>query len=113
MSMDDDIKALRDALAAGPTPGEWEDRSWNEDRRYSDQECADLAWTAAASPDRIARLLARLEEAEADAGRYRWLNGPDSEWEPFDSSWLSHVNLYGQMPADMDAYIDAAMQEAP
>lgn len=49
------------------------------------------------------------EQADGeDAARYRWLNGPDSDWGPFDSAWLSRNNLYGQDPADMDAFIDAA-----
>ncbi len=45
-----------------------------------------------------------------DAARYRWLNSPEGEWEPFDSAWLVKADLYGQNPADMDAYIDEAIQ---
>jgi hypothetical protein len=59
--MDDDILALRDALAAGPDRCAWPDRL----------ECARIfgddvegAFVSACSPDRIARLLDRLEAAE-------------------------------------------------
>jgi hypothetical protein len=95
--MDDDIRALKEALAAGPTPGPWIDdrhekavypytqvRAPNDrgardvvmDVRLSDigsfcctvgkseQEWVNAAYIAAASPDRIARLLDRLEAAE-------------------------------------------------
>jgi len=86
--MDDDIKALRDALQAGPTPDEWtadetdiyaiEDcqhhpvasADCNPSCRMLDEQEANAAYIAAANPARIARLLDRLEAAE---GRYRWL----------------------------------------
>lgn len=32
--MTDDIKAIRDALAAGPTPGPWEQKEPEEDKQY-------------------------------------------------------------------------------
>lgn len=88
MSMDDDTKALRDALEAGPTPGEWTTEDANSNhvavlvdrvftyicevapsrfsmRKYSGQQDeADATYIAAANPARIARILARLEAAE-------------------------------------------------
>ena len=96
---DEDIKALRDAIAAGPTPGPWEQRTFFDhdgppscddiqvcastpNGRYSsalltmdwcgkprefefERESAQstAAYIAAASPDRIVRLLDALDEA--------------------------------------------------
>lgn len=116
---DDDIRALRTALADGPTPGPWESfpvghgsqrvaRVNNREVVPPDacelaHEIVDARYIAAASPDRIARLLAEVERlrgalakanAQAehferewylrgdeverlrrDATRYRWLRG--------------------------------------
>lgn len=95
----DDVRVLRAALAAGPTPGPWSTISrgsyWSEeeadvrDADGSDVAGAefvqpigdndttrgqlymrDAAYIAAASPDRIARVLCRLEQ-EQDARRKR------------------------------------------
>lgn len=90
--MTDDTKLLRDAIAAGPTPGPWtyfykhkynehhvsvplQGQSFKlalfEDGCPTERPAADAAYIAAASPDRIARLLDRLEAAERDARRWR------------------------------------------
>lgn len=92
--MDDDIKALREALEAGPTPGPWawwtscSYRRLSSDKTGKDGDVlyaavhrdgvgdvvgtdATKAYIAAANPDRIARILARLEAAEA---RLDWLH---------------------------------------
>lgn len=97
--MDDDIKALRNALEAAPTPGEWRafNHSWSDtsilapnfdhaicclDINHATEEsqdtdeaqmAANASLIAAANPARIARLLDRLEAAEADAKRWRYM----------------------------------------
>lgn len=100
--MTDDIKAIRDALQAGPTPGPWHavNRAayWHEeegDVRTTDLEdvvgaefvapignvettrgqvwLRDAQYIAACHPDRIARLLDALELAQKDAERWRGL----------------------------------------
>lgn len=48
-----------------------------------------------------------MEGDVKDAERYRWLRDK-TEWELFDSSWLSKVDLYGGEASDMDAFFDAA-----
>lgn len=82
----DDIKALRGALAAGPTPGEWQHKS--DYGQVGSIECSsgvlaqvmqlvasptdilrrniDAAYIAAAFPDRIARLLDEVERLQAE-----------------------------------------------
>lgn len=101
VATDGDIKAIEDALAAGPTPGEWEfgsyagreirvgpkgdakhralaimtgraDVPWNHNEE-SRQAFNDAAYIAACNPAAIAELLARLRAAEADAERWQAL----------------------------------------
>ena len=151
--MKSDIEALRQALAAGPTPGPWVDdrhASWAHpittvnapDRkplrdvvayvRLSDvanfsctigkaeQEWKNAAYIAAASPDRIARLLDALELAQRDAERLNWLDeNPDSigrsqgyrgsacSWTARDGDGYLH-----DFTSAREA-IDAAMKEHP
>ena len=57
--------------------------------------------------DRIESLEAELAAVRGDARRYRWLR--DSEWDCFDSAWLVKIDVYGQGPSDLDAYIDATI----
>lgn len=77
--MSDDIKALKEALEAGPTPGEWYEHH-DKGRLYIenvDDVVCDMGlgvkssptsrYIAACYPARIARLLERLEKAERDA----------------------------------------------
>ena len=100
--MKSDIEALRQALAAGPTPGPWNACEWVWQEHTGDTSAcgvsvavgqnetviqttamegdseADVLYIAAASPDRIARLLDALELAQRDAERYRWLKESES-----------------------------------
>ncbi len=86
--MNDDIKAIRGALAAGPTPGPWHAyihplQPHELDGRADivganrDDDVAEnsphknAAYIAACSPDRIARLLDALEQAQKWRGLYR------------------------------------------
>ena len=98
MTQDDDIKALRDALEVA--------KVWP------------LSPVARANPARIARLLDRLEAAEADAGRYRWLRAGTrgqqdarrrQEFELPDPHPLGDI-MRGSVAQHLDAAIDAAMQ---
>jgi hypothetical protein len=57
----------------------------------------------------LTRLQAELDAAMVDARRWQWLR--DGEWEPFDSAWLCKHDLYGQGPAELDAFADAAIKE--
>lgn len=124
-TQEDDVKALKDALALGPQAWDYDSnqtpfyndpeghsRGGNCDGTYTlygldfeidgdtyegptlSERCkkADAKFIAAANPERIARLLAhieaqavRLEAAERDAERYRWLrarplSGDDAIW---------------------------------
>lgn len=132
--MSDDVKVIRDALAAGVTVGEWKVL---DGRRVSvtlqttegcgfDSHCVALthdsmgrlnaeahaAYIAACSPDRIARLLARLEEAERDAARYRWLREMGRlgfEGAPGWRTVLSFETVDPDAPT-LDAAVDAMMK---
>lgn len=46
-----------------------------------------------------------------DAERYRWLR--NSDWDCFDSRWLSAHDVYGAGPDELDTLIDAKMAEDP
>lgn len=86
---DDTIKRLRDAIAAGPTPGPWKIRA--ERYRFihvyatgggichldtvDGEGAANAKLIAAASPDNITALLDRLEAAERENERLRALEG--------------------------------------
>lgn len=96
-TQEDDVKQLRDALALGPLPGAWAvGPDFDNDGTLERIVCAldgaavvavamdfgpnnphlraaNAAFIAAANPERIARLLARLEQAERDAGRLDWV----------------------------------------
>jgi hypothetical protein len=99
--MTDDIKALRDALAAVDR------RDWGDD---SQQQNPTLRYIVACSPDRIARLLDALEAATRDAERYRWLRDEaDAHEMPKVTAPHSRWLLIGH---ELDAAIDAAMAQA-
>ena len=108
--MTDDITALRSALAAvtghpEATPGQW---SISPAMHLAELDPVDVDWIATASPDRISRLLDRLEAAEMDAERYRWLREqPHDLWGRI--AWNTWNNDPGVWPG-RDAAIDAAMQ---
>lgn len=55
----------------------------------------------------VIALLGRLEAAEKDAARYRWIR--DSDWNQLTHPdvWTQVTNEYGEL----DAAIDAAMKE--
>lgn len=130
-----DFKELREALAVGPTDGPWKAARWTSDEGgcygwsfsaggyllpLSDMETdnpdecdANARYIAAANPAVIRSLLDRLEAAERDAERYRWLR-----------TFPNNINraMYGPclIPNDsgllrrddyLDAAIDAAMKE--
>lgn len=87
----DDIKALKEALAAGPTPGKWEvdylDRNgqrvvraehieictcWHHCVRSIEKEMeANAVLIAAANPDRIQRLIDHIERLTAENDELR------------------------------------------
>ena len=131
-----DFKELREALDAVPLPHAWKvykeapNDHWfpgttigasdpNDARRVADtcrlRSDAELfaEFIAAADPDTVRSLLDRLEAAERDAERYRWLR-----------TFPNNINraMYGPclIPNDsgllrrddyLDAAIDAAMKE--
>lgn len=68
---------------------------------YERKQCADA----------IEALMGRLEKAEKDAERYRWLR--DSEWEMFKDYWLCERHIYGEGPDELNAAIDKAMEAKP
>jgi hypothetical protein len=102
---DDDIKALREALAAGPTEGPWRvgatdpllfgvprgngseplgfvyGPSHGENSDFGRRALATCAYIAAASPDRIARLLDALKAEQDEVHRLQ----------------ASHSALYGEV----------------
>jgi len=56
-------------------------------------------------------LVARMRLAEKAAARYEWLR--NSDWDCFDSRWLSEHDVYGAGPDELDALIDAKAAEDP
>ena len=129
--MKSDIEALRQALAAGPTPGPWNACEWVWQEHTGDTSAcgisvavgqnetviqttamegdseADVRYIAAASPDRIARLLDALELAQRDAERYRWLRAIGGRsWTILETQGPALGSVY-------DAATDAAMKDAP
>ncbi len=68
----------------------------------------DARYISAASPAAIIELINRVEKAEKDAGRYRWLR--DSEWEMFTDRWLCEHDIYGEGQDQLGAAIDTAME---
>jgi hypothetical protein len=92
MSIEEDVKALREALAMGPTQGEWEAyiggacAVWSgrsavvvgpSARHDKSQNAKDAQYIAAANPAVISRLLAELEARGKDAERYRYIRDND------------------------------------
>lgn len=118
----DHYQRLRDALAAGPTPGSWEYREldglgavthptgWVEAVHASDaRECIDARYIAAADPDTIRTLL-----AERDALREALVIARDyvaDEIAYLKNAFRGHEEL-GRVPeAEADlARIDAALE---
>ena len=118
MTKPDEFAALRAALKAGPTPGPWS--PWgkaNPSQVISAPETfvaqtvgghdeVNAAYIAACSPEVIARLLAELDAARADAERWRWLRQLEG-WPE------SEAGVIGFAPGDFDAMADAAMKAKP
>ena len=111
------IDEIRSALAAGPTPGPWTDSGYrihgptlSDDYRdgpvivdYKQLDGfngADARYIAACNPTAIRSLLSRLEEAEKDAERYRWLRTA--------GAWESEVamDILSNAPEKFDAAVD-------
>lgn len=131
MSIKDSIKRLREALAAGPTPGPWVATGngvhrgarcvLTTDMQPKEQRDTDAAYIAACSPEVLAHLLAALDEREAlreDAERYRWLR--NEAWAGYNQGrGLPHVftvdgagNRRTMLAeAALDAATDAARKE--
>lgn len=61
---------------------------------------------AVADESVILDLLTRLEAAEKDAARYRWLRDGPEEWDCFSTAWLGGLGIYGDGPVQMDMAID-------
>lgn len=76
--------------------------------RLSPDRTTVLRIDAEQAGEAILALLDRLEKAEKDAERYRWLR--DSEWEMFEDHWLCERHIYGEGPDELNAAIDAAME---
>jgi len=119
----DDLAALKAAIDAGPTPGEWvpgDDDEYVDPQGVSDIAicsvmCMDLGgdktyfrgpvtnanrrYIAAANPARIARLIAALEAARVDAERYRFVRTADKVRISSDAA---------RDPVVYDAAIDSA-----
>lgn len=115
---DTDIAVIRDALAAGPTPGEWQRSDAapfflidapGRPAMIEIESGEDADFIAACNPERIASLLDALESATKDAARYRWLRETGTVKGVID--WNALEWEYHDLPA-MDAAIDAAMKEA-
>ncbi|MCM5682941.1 ead/Ea22-like family protein [Schlegelella sp. S2-27] len=85
--MNQDVKALEEALAKGPTPGEWhtggengkaariiyDERGWAiadaklyHGNRESGEDLANAEFMAVANPDRISRLLDYIRKLEQE-----------------------------------------------
>ena len=139
-TQEDDVKALRDALALGPTLGKWSvDGHFGEWGISSDHSVggacksgrqfvaacfrvskkdtpkyaamfeATARYIAEANPERIARLIARLEQAERDAGRYQLLRR-GQHWSIIDG--IGDILRAEVLDAAIDAHIAAIASEA-
>lgn len=77
-------------------------------REYAEEYAA---MTVAAERERCAKVcVVPLNIAvENDAERYQWIR--NSDWDCFDSRWLSAHDAYGAGPDELDALIDAKMAE--
>lgn len=117
MSTDDDITALREALAAGPAPGPWHkaeylggsstvttkaDRSRGGDL-FEWTSRANASYIAAASPDRITRLLDRIEALQAEVERLQ---------SAFNDGHEAALRLVREAIADAGDLRNEALEEA-
>lgn len=135
----DDLAALKAAIDAGPTPGEWaacgpsfgdpfprwlseviapDDEEGGQTVAHSTEGAAedgsaDMAYIAAANPARIARLIAALEAARVDAERYRWLAGHcRSTPEHWGGRWSIVIQGPAPIRCDCEDAFDAAIDSA-
>lgn len=116
------IAALREALEAGPTPGDWivTDRlgysneyrilggrgdvvCWTEPHAHS-VTAANAMLIAAAHPEAIRAVLDALEAAQRDAERYRFIRDADRS-----DCITPELALYAM--ESLDEYVDAAMED--
>lgn len=138
--MTDPTKAIKDALEAGPTPGPWcvdwfrtieatgalagvyiakKDggriaEAFANCQVNTDEQCnANARYIATCNPTAIRSLLSRLEEAERDAERYRWLRDRSGTMKVGDCGEHDHRHfvMAGEFSSFLDQAIDAAMKE--
>lgn len=90
---------------AADIPGREHHSEWCQSIAHPDAE-----WIAAASPSVILDLLIRLEAAEKDAARYRWLRSEHTVnlGEPF----IGRVNLIGAFSRWTEEHADEAIDAA-
>ena len=127
IEMTPDLKEL-ERLARAATPGPWTydgdtwelsapsrkgkveiatiETGWTEPMESEQQ--ANIAYILAANPAAILSLIAELEQAKKDAGRYRWLvSQPDGGF--FHPVFAVNNFLSWKSKAQYDAAIDAAI----
>lgn len=129
--MTDKYAELR-RLAEAATPGPWEVKhtsdgdviqteyergGWEIADERADVPHQNAAFIAAANPSTILSLLDELEACRKDAERYRWLRNQEAEYgisAVFISGWERAATCWATTypdARDLDAAIDAAMQE--
>lgn len=100
MTPEDDVQALRDLL-----------KMWGKSHMLT-------------NPDTLRRILDRLEAAEKDAARYRWLQYRTAGLRDNEGrAYFSFPSMFGLRPVSdimrgsvaqhLDAAIDAAMKDTP
>ncbi len=118
---DDIIKRLREAIAAGPTPGPWHHKEWGSEivddgvgssqvliakvaiNTYRDQGRHNATYIAAASPDNIAALLDRLDKAERECERLAGeLKTANTQAEHFEREWYLRGDENERLRAALD-----------
>ena len=112
--IDDDIRALRTALAGGPTPGPWESLPVGHGPHYVARvnnrevvppdacelahEIVDARYIAACSPDRIERLLAEVERLREA------LTAANAQAERFEREWYLRGDEVERLRRDAARY---------
>ena len=79
---------------------------WKFRAELAETTVRETAEALGCEPDNEAML-----DAAQHAKRYAWVR--NSDWDCFDSRWLSAHDVYGQGPDELDALIDAKMAEDP
>lgn len=132
--MIDSEKQIREALAAGPTPGPWFSR-WHNDGRFLSispapyvtvarvsvtniNREANAALIVACNPAAITELLAEIDKLRIDAGRYRHLRNhaiwDTTALESDRGVWCvigsGHADSEPVEREELDAAVDAAIR---